>query len=723
MNPKVSIIIVNYKVKEKVLKCIKSIYESKPKANFEVIVVDNSQEKSLKKDLAKIYPNVEYLESSKNVGYGAGNNLGAGNARGEYLFFTNPDVQFFKQTIDQLVDFLDKNHNAGIVSPLLVDKENKPFILQGTEYLTPLKALVVLSFLNKIPNPVSRKFWLKEWNHKNTKEVDVCPGTALMISSKLFKKISGFDKRFFLYFEEDDISKRVKDLGYKIYIHAQSKIFHEVGASTKQLKNSNVIFAKSRFLYFKKYHGIVNTLLVEAFLKITKISLAVTVIVLTALFLRVFNLENSMRFIGDQGWFYLSARDLLVNGQFPLVGITSSHTWLHQGPLWTYALSVALFLSNYNPISGACLTGFLGMVATYSVYRVSRELFSLRVGIISALLYAVSSLIVYFDRMAFDPSPIPLFTTLYLYAIYRWIKGNVNYFPIILLLAAVLYNLELATFTLVFPFALIFIYGAYKRKKWITDLLTKKTIALSIALPLIIMAPVIIYDFGHGFKQTVVFLGWIVYKPFSFFFKPPVVKFSESFPVVLGFIATSAQKLLITQSLVVSLIIFMSSIAFLLINLKNKFNLAKGLLLLFLLISLTGIIVNQTPSDAYLPIIFPFVIISVAILFDYLLGIGKVKYLAAFILIVIVILNIYSSFQVTQDNEFKNRIEATNQIIALSQGREYNLIGKGEGSEFRSFTMNYEYLLWWKGYPVSDKNVNLKIIVLEEGRKITIYKK
>jgi len=68
------------------------------------------------------------------------------------------------------------------------------------------------SFLNKVfpNNPISKKYWLKDWNHKSDREVDVCPGTAFMISSELFKKIGGFDERFFLYFEEDDISKRVK---------------------------------------------------------------------------------------------------------------------------------------------------------------------------------------------------------------------------------------------------------------------------------------------------------------------------------------------------------------------------------------------------------------------------------------------------------------------------------------------------------------------------------
>jgi 4-amino-4-deoxy-L-arabinose transferase-like glycosyltransferase len=219
-------------------------------------------------------------------------------------------------------------------------------------------------------------------------------------------------------------------------------------------------------------------------------------------------LGNGMPFIGDQGWFYLSARDLLVHGQIPLVGIASSHTWLHQGPLWTYMLSFVLLVSKFNPISGAYLTVGFGVLTTFLMYLLGKEMFSQKVGLIAALLYSSSPLIISFDRMAFDPSLIPFFTVLYLFALVKWLKGNIYYFPLTLLLLAILYNLELATFTLTFPFILIFIYGLFKRATWIKKLLNIRIILSSVLLPSVIMLPVIIYDFSNGFKQTIVFVGW-----------------------------------------------------------------------------------------------------------------------------------------------------------------------------------------------------------------------
>src|SRR6185312_14686775 len=110
---------------------------------------------------------------------------------------------------------------------------------------------------------------------------------------------------------------------------------------------------ESRFYYFKKHYGLVTALITNAFLNIGKYSFLNLLILFLAAFLLFYKLNEFMSFIGDQGWFYISARDMLLTGQIPLVGITSSHTWLHQGPFWTYLLAFALKIGDYNPVAGA----------------------------------------------------------------------------------------------------------------------------------------------------------------------------------------------------------------------------------------------------------------------------------------------------------------------------------------------------------------------------------
>jgi len=116
---------------------------------------------------------------------------------------------------------------------------------------------------------------------------------------------------------------------------------------------------------FRKYFGIPQALIVDLFARINKFSVLIIFTLLLSLVLRIYNLSQNMTFIGDQGWFYLSARDLLISHQIPLVGITSSHTWLHQGPLWTYMLAMVLFISKFNPVSGAYLTILFGLATVF----------------------------------------------------------------------------------------------------------------------------------------------------------------------------------------------------------------------------------------------------------------------------------------------------------------------------------------------------------------------
>jgi len=289
---------------------------------------------------------------------------------------------------------------------------------------------------------------------------------------------------------------------------------------------------------------------------------------------------------------------------------------------------------------------------------------------------------------------------------------------------AILYNLELATFTLAFPFVLIFVYGLFKQSGWVKGLLNKKTVSFSILLPVLVMLPVIIYDFSHGFKQTVVFLGWTLYKPFSFLFKYSSTNLITNLKVIADFGLINLQRLLFQDSVLFSLLLFAAGVCLLFFQVfKNrKLNDAKSILLLLLAISLLGIVVNQTPSDAYLPIAFPFVIFVSAILFEYLFKIRFLKLIVAIVLTLAILLNSCEIFRNDLTAELKDRISSANKIIKIADNQKYNLIGRGVGSQFRSFTMNYEYILWWKGHPVSNENVRTKIVVWETSKGIIIYK-
>src|SRR3989344_2541544 len=107
---KLSIVIVHYKNETDLFECLDGLYKLKTNKSFEVIIVDNSENNNVQKLLnVKKYKNLKYILAPKNLGYGAGMNLGAKYAKGEYLFILNPDVVFKADIVSSLINIISKD--------------------------------------------------------------------------------------------------------------------------------------------------------------------------------------------------------------------------------------------------------------------------------------------------------------------------------------------------------------------------------------------------------------------------------------------------------------------------------------------------------------------------------------------------------------------------------------------------------------------------------------
>ena len=725
----VSIIIVNYRVERELIACVSSILESKPKIEFEIVVVDNSSSDELRASLRKI-PQAKYARSESNVGFGAGNNLGENIAGGEYLFFLNPDTLVKKGSIDNLYYFIKNNSKAGMVAPLLLDPSGKVYPNQGSDEYNLLSAIVILSFINKFfpNNPVSKKFLHTGWDKKNNEEFDVVPGTAFMISKELFKKVGTFDEKLFLYFEEYDLAKRIKKLGYKSYIVPNAKVLHIWEASAKKRKDINKIFSKSRFYFFKKHYGLIFASIINTVSNIGKYELLLSLILVVSAFLNLYKLEELMVFIGDQGWFYLSARDMLTSGQIPLVGIPSSHPWLHQGPLWTYLLAFFLWIFNFNPVSGAYASIILGALSVLGMYMIGSAFFSKRVGLIASLFYATSPLAVYYMRLPYHTSPIPSFVIILLFFLYKLINGKLNYLPFAILLLTILYNFEIATVALWGVLLVILMYRYLINKNNFKQIFNKKIIFFSFISLIVPLLPMILYDVRNGFPQTIKFAAWIAYRMISLFGYNPQQSFSISkIIIIVNFLFVNFVKLFFASNNLISSAIIIAVISWIIyIFIKGKSNNSYNLVFIMFFIPLLLVILNQVPSDAYLPMLFPITILLVTIFLDWIMDIKRmlIPILISIMFIVVSNINLMTknnfSFESPNILTLTNRILVSKEILNMAGNKDYNLKGAGQGSEFESFTMNYEYLTWWLGHGPSKNNENIKIYVSESPKGIRI---
>lgn len=715
---KVSIIIVHYKVKKILFECLSSIYKNTKNKNFEIIIVDNDEKKNIEKALNIKFPNVIYV-SNENRGLSQGNNIGAKYAKGKYLFFMNPDTKVMKGSIDNLYKFLETHRNTGIVSPLLVDKQLKPFKTQSRKELTIKNAIYSFSFL-RIFFPKKNIYndpFFKKWDKKQAIEVETVPGAALMISKKLFNRIKGFDENFFLYFEENDISKKIRNLGYHLYIDPKSKIIHYVGQSTKNLINIGKIFRKSRFYYLKKHYSSVSALLTESFLRINKYSILLALIIVLGFFLRIFNLQQGMVFIGDQGWFYLSARDVFLYGKIPLVGIASSHTWIHQGALWTYLLVPALYIFRFNPVSGAYLSAIIDILAIGLFYKIGSDFFSKRIGLISSLIYATSPLVIMNSRMPYHTSPIPFCMLFLMFVLLKWIDGNRIYFPMVLFTMSILYNFELATVVFWPVIMYLLLFGYFKKKQW--ALMSKKFILISIVALLAPMTPIILYDFYNGYAQTLKYAAWFIYKGAQFigFFHPNTA--DHTYIQVVNFFLESYSKLIFISSFYISLFLLIISFGYVFREaIAHKKLTSLTIVIGIIIIGILGFLLSKTPSAAYLPMLFPGLIIVLVLFLDKLFLKSRIIFFILLFFIISLNTLFFIRNVINNGSDLKIRIKTAHKILQLAGTRGYNLKTLGPGSEFKSSTMNYEYLTWWLGHGPSNKDEKLKLYVSEPSGTI-----
>ena len=266
----VSIIYVNYNSSNLIVNSINSVIELTKDISYEIIVVDNNSYIE-DKDKLKIYcnsKNIKVIESNINLGFGKGNNLGAKHAKGEYLFFLNPDTYLINNAIYQLFNFA-KERNILTCGANLFSANHKPTLSYWM--LMPSIKDELSAFFCNIPLKIKYRN-SHEHNFTTTpKEVAFITGADLMIHNELFNKLNGFDEDFFMYFEETDLQYKIKQLGHKIYNLPSAKIVHlesqTLSSQTKKLK----LFFTSRKKFYLKNHSIAHFKIANTILKTSSI--------------------------------------------------------------------------------------------------------------------------------------------------------------------------------------------------------------------------------------------------------------------------------------------------------------------------------------------------------------------------------------------------------------------------------------------------------------------
>jgi len=229
-----SVIILNYKSRSKLLNCLDSFSRADlGSLDYEIIVIDVVVDTVASEllDLSKRYRRLRLIVTPKNLGMGGGNNLGLEEARGEFILILNPDTVIKDRALPTLWEYLQNNPTVGLVGPKLLNSDGS---LQFScarfpNFFTPI---LRRTFLGDYFKDSRDRFIMNDFDHNSIRPVDWLMGSCLMFRSKI-DLASGdifeprFDERYFMYFEDTDLARQVWTKGLKVVYNPEAVVIHD----------------------------------------------------------------------------------------------------------------------------------------------------------------------------------------------------------------------------------------------------------------------------------------------------------------------------------------------------------------------------------------------------------------------------------------------------------------------------------------------------------------
>lgn len=254
---KFDVIIVNYNSTDFLMDCLKTIFKSKKAIPVNVFVHDNASIDD-PDQILNLYPAIHYTKSDKNIGFARAVNKLLIQGQAPYVILLNPDTTVSESFFEQALHFGEENRKTGVMGPKILDEQNK---IQGSAraFPTPLTALFGRnSPLTKIfpNNAITKANILTMKNNGRTAPlaVDWVSGACMVVRRNVIVEIGMLDHRFFMYWEDADWCRRIKDAGWDIIYYPKAVVRHFTAKSSDTNPYFSIYhFHRSGYHLFQKY--------------------------------------------------------------------------------------------------------------------------------------------------------------------------------------------------------------------------------------------------------------------------------------------------------------------------------------------------------------------------------------------------------------------------------------------------------------------------------------
>jgi N-acetylglucosaminyl-diphospho-decaprenol L-rhamnosyltransferase len=264
-----TIVIVSWNVGELLRRCLQSILATE--LDVEVVVVDNASIDGSPEMVRAAFPQVRLIANDENRGFTAANNQGLAVAQGRCLLLLNPDTEVVADALATMVRYLEAHPTVGALGPRLLfpDGRQQP---SRRRFPTLATALVESTVIQEwwAENRILRRYYMADTPDDAIQPVDWVVGACLLVRRDVYGQVGGLDEGFFMYSEELDWCKRIKDAGWEVVYLPTATVIHHEGKSSEQVVPARHIrFQTSKVRYFRKHHGWLQAEMLRWFLLAT----------------------------------------------------------------------------------------------------------------------------------------------------------------------------------------------------------------------------------------------------------------------------------------------------------------------------------------------------------------------------------------------------------------------------------------------------------------------
>ncbi len=240
----------------KILETIESVYKT-VKTPFEYILVDNNRNKERLDVIKQKFPLLKIIQNPTNYGYARGINVGLREAKGEYVLVLNPDILVFKDTIDSMIRYMEKNKNIAVLGPKLLNADKS--LQYSCRRYPNLKTMPFRRgpLKNRMTKSVA-KYEMHDFDHKEIRDVDWLCGGFLLVRKEVFGQIGLMDEFYFLYLDDVDFCRRAHTVGRVTYF-PEVEAIHSASYESKKkvlpffIHIRSMVYYHVKFLFFPKY--------------------------------------------------------------------------------------------------------------------------------------------------------------------------------------------------------------------------------------------------------------------------------------------------------------------------------------------------------------------------------------------------------------------------------------------------------------------------------------